>query len=147
MSLPTEIKPATAQLGKIKLSVASLLLTATCSSLATAEPMALRCSYTQASYGAAYMAQPESRACPQDRCYYDLRFDTDNGSASVNAATDYSLTVSDSHFQLDRQKRNIVVEGIDKDQFLVNRQDLSYSSRKSTPPGVTLETAGQCQPL
>ncbi|MEH6651410.1 MAG: hypothetical protein V7707_15395 [Motiliproteus sp.] len=147
MTQSTAIKPATALSGKIKLSVASLLLTVTCSTLATAEPMALRCSYTQASFNASYMTQPESRVCPQDRCYYDLRFDTDSGSAAVNAATDYSLTVSDSHFQLDRQKRNIVVGGIDEDQFMINRQDLSYSSRKSTPPGVTLETVGQCQPL
>ena len=115
--------------------------------LTLAEPMALRCSYTEASFNASYMDKAETRACPKDRCYYDLRFDTDTGSASVNGVEGYTLKVTEAHYQLGRQKRNIIVGGTDRDNFVVNQADLSYSSIKSTQPGVTLKTNGQCQPL
>ncbi|MEH6470955.1 MAG: hypothetical protein V7752_06855 [Halopseudomonas sp.] len=130
-----------------KLTACSLFLAASLPSLAMAEPIALRCVYTQASFNAAYMSQAETRACPQSRCFYDLRFDTESGTGSVNAVEGYALTIDDSRYQLDRQAKNVIVGGVDSASFTVNRQDLRYSSIKSTPPGVSLETVGQCQPV
>ena len=128
-----------------KYTVCGLLLA---TSLAVqAEPMALRCGYTQATYDAAYMSQPETRDCPTGRCYYDIRFDSAGAMGSVNGVDGYALTVSDASFQLDRQAHNIVVGGTDTASFTINRDDLSYQGSKTTPPGVTVMTQGQCQPL
>ena len=142
---PSLYRPYASNLIAAKLTLGSLLLALP--ALTLAEPIALRCSYVTASFNASYMDKAESRSCPKDRCYYDLRFDTSTGSASINGVEGYALTVTDKDYQLDRQKRNIVVGGIDRDHFVVNQTDLSYSSIKSTPPGVTLTTNGQCQPL
>ncbi len=142
---PSLCRPYARNLIAAKLTLGTLLLALP--ALTLAEPIALRCSYVTASYTASYMDKAESRACPKGRCYYDLRFDTATGSASVNGVEGYALTVTDTAYQLDRQKRNIVVGGMDRDHFVVNQTDLSYSSIKSTPPGVTLSTQGQCQPL
>lgn len=125
--------------------VLSLLVSGLLPSLAQAETMNLRCSYTEVSYSAAYMKQPESRKCPQTRCYYDLRFDTDQTQASVNQATGYELSQSDEQYRLFREMDNPIVEGVDKSAFIINKQDLTYRSRKSTPPDVVIETSGQCE--
>ncbi len=130
-----------------KSTLCGLLLAMGLPGLALAEPMALRCLYTEVSFSAAYMSQPQTRGCPQGRCFYELRFDTAGTSGSVNAVEGYELRVDASHFQLQRQARNRIVAGTDSANFSINRQDLSYRSHKSTPPGVTLETAGQCQPI
>ncbi|WP_421869793.1 hypothetical protein [Motiliproteus sp.] len=128
-----------------KTFVWSLLVSGLLPSLAQAEPMNLRCSYTEASYSAAYMKQPESRKCPQTRCYYDLRFDTEQTQATVNQAEGYQFSQSDEQYKLYREMENPIVEGIDKSAFLINKSDLSYRSRKSTPPDVVIETSGQCE--
>ncbi|MEH6824180.1 MAG: hypothetical protein V7629_09760 [Motiliproteus sp.] len=131
-----------------KLTTCCLLLAASVPVLAIAEPIALRCVYTEVSFSAAYMSQPETRACPQSRCYYELRFDSAGAAEGrVNDVGGYTVTVEDSRYRLVRQAKNIVVGGMDRASFSINRDDLSYSSSKSTPPAVVLETSGQCQPV
>lgn len=123
----------------------SLLLSLGLPVLAHAESIELHCVYTEATFNAAYMSQPETRDCPQNRCFYDLRFDTDGTVGSVNEVAGYLLKVDGNHFQLERRVRNRVVGGEDLASFSINGQDLSYTSVKSTSPGVSLTTAGQCQ--
>ncbi|MFT5722135.1 MAG: hypothetical protein ACI9W6_002459 [Motiliproteus sp.] len=130
-----------------KLTVFSLFLVISLPGFAVAEPLALRCVYTRVTFDAPHMSGPETRVCPQERCVYALRFDTEAAQGSVNGVEGYLLTVDDRHFTLRRQARNRIVGGVDSAYFSVNRNDLSYLSRKSTPPGVSLETRGQCQPI
>ena len=131
----------------IKCTTYSLFIVICLPTWAVAEPLALRCVYTQASFNAPYMSQPETRICPQGRCFYDLRFDTQGTGGSVNAVEGYLLRVDDTGYQLQRQARNRIVEGMDSASFRVNKEDLSYRSIKSTPPGVRLKTTGQCQTI
>ena len=130
-----------------KTMACGLLLLISLPGLTLAEPMALRCVYTEVQFSAPYMSQPETRACPENRCFYELRFDTAGNLGSVNAVEGYELTVDEGFFQLQRQVKNVIVSGTDSGSFRVNSADLSYRSHKTTPPGVMLETTGQCQSI
>ncbi|MFT6915506.1 MAG: hypothetical protein ACJAWL_001815 [Motiliproteus sp.] len=130
-----------------KFTAFGLLLVIGLPGLAVAEPLALRCVYTSVTFNTPYLNRPETRECPEERCVYALRFDTEGTSGSVNAVEGYLISVDDRHFRLRRQARNRIVGGFDRASFSVKRNDLSYRSRKSTPPGVTLETSGQCHPV
>lgn len=130
-----------------KLTAPTLILASLLPALVQAEPINLRCSYTSVVYNASYMKEPETRQCPQGRCYYDVQFDSETGSASVNGKLGYSLSVTDNQYVLDFQEPNPIVDGYNRARFVVNMDDMSYTSSKATPPDVTLGTSGQCQPL
>ena len=112
-----------------------LLLLISLPGLTLAEPMALRCVYTEVEFSAPYMNQPETRACPENRCFYELRFDTSGNQGSVNGVEGYELTVGEGFFQLQRQVKNVIVSGTDSGSFVLIAQTLVTAAIKQHRPG------------
>lgn len=109
-----------------------------------AEPLSLRCHFSESTFSAPFMDAPQTRPCPQADCYYDLDFDSDGGVAMVNGVSGYRVEQGASDVILQRSVRNPIVGGRDSARFSVNRESLSFTSERTTPPSVLLRAAGQC---
>lgn len=130
---------------KILLSACLLLLSVTSSSL-FAETVNLRCFYTEVTYDAPFMDAPEVRQCPEERCFYDLSWDLDTGSASVNGLG-YSLSASEQRVMLVREAANPIMGGMDKATFAVDTDTNEFRAIRHTAPDVRLSLEGQCHSL
>ncbi len=112
-----------------------------------ADSLAWRCVYTEATYSAAFMARPETRSCPQSRCFYDILFDTDAGRGVINGTAGYTAERSANTLVLRRSAPNVVMGGTDTAEFVIDTGTLNFTGRKSTAPSVTVATRGQCSAI
>lgn len=112
--------------------------------LAVAESMGWKCTYTEASFNAAFMSQLEARVCPQAKCAYDIQVDTAAGTGSVNGTMGYTVESSPTRVVLRRNSENAVMGGLDTAVFSVDLETMSFKSKKTTTPSVTVSTKGVC---
>lgn len=126
-----------------KLSTALLLVLVGASQPVWADAMQLRCFYTEATYDAPFMNEPAVRECPEQRCYYDIAFDTDAGVANVNGLP-YQLSISGQRVMLSREAANPVMGGMDKASFSIDLDSKEFRGIRDTAPDVRLTLQGQC---
>ncbi len=131
---------------KASFQVLGALIVGTLAMPVVAEPLSLRCHFTESTFSAPFMVAPQTRPCPQADCYYDLDFDSDGGVAAVvNGISGYRVEQGASDVILQRSVRNPIVKGQDSARFRVNRESLTFSSERTTPPSVSLKAQGQCE--
>ncbi len=107
-----------------------------------AEGMNYSCSYTQASYTAPFMKQPNIRNCPEGRCSYQVQI---NGSmGTVNGVSGFGVDQSNSTIKLSRTAKDPVMGGMDTTVLTINKSDMTFTNVKTTTPSVTLTTQGTC---
>lgn len=128
----------------LKLTLLALPLVSFGTSVAYAEEVQLRCFYTEVSYSAPFMPEPQVRECPESRCYYDISWDADTGAAMVNGL-DYSFSANAERVMLVREAENPVMGGIDKASFSIEQSSLAFRSIRLTSPDVKLTLEGQCE--
>ncbi|MFW1678530.1 hypothetical protein ACFVYJ_12225 [Pontibacter sp. JAM-7] len=109
----------------------------------TAEMLNYSCSYTEASYTAPFHTAPSIRQCPEGKCTYQVMIDGMSGS--VNGVSGFSVSTTDQDLTLKRTAKDPVMGGMDTTVLTINKSDMTFESRKTTTPSVTLTTQGQCQ--
>jgi len=114
------------------------------SSQVMAESISWRCSYQEVTYSAAFMPQPETRSCPKARCNYDVSYDDSKAVATINGTSGYEVTQAGDMLSFMRSEHNIVMGGTDTAEFSINTQTLTFEGQKTTSPGVSISTQGQC---
>ncbi len=129
------------------LSITILAFTMTITELAVAESMVWKCTYTDATYDAAFMSKPETRVCPQTKCSYDIRLDAAAGTGTVNGTMGYAVEKSPTRVVLRRNSENVVMGGLDTAVFTIDLEKMSFKSKKTTTPSVTVSTQGMCAAL
>lgn len=127
------------------LSLSGLVIIVTSSSL-WAEEIELNCSYTEVTYDAPFMAEPSSRQCPEQRCSYNISWNTDTGTASVNGL-DYVFSATPERVLLSREVKNPVMGGMDKSSFSVMPESLTFRGIRHSAPDVKLTLNGTCTVL
>ncbi|GEM_PF-7040736 len=110
---------------------------------AMADMLSYTCSYTEASYTAPFQSSTSIRKCPEGKCTYAIRIDGSYGS--VNGVSGFSVSNSEQGITLQRTAKDPVMGGMDTTVITITKSDMSFESRKTTTPSVTLTTRGQCQ--
>ncbi len=103
------------------------------------------CSYTQVLYNAPFMAEEQSRECPEGRCNYAISYDQQSAQGQVNGVTGYQLETKGERITLFRSQANTIVGGRDSARFIIDTQSGDFVSIKTTSPEVTLTARGRCQ--
>lgn len=110
---------------------------------AAAEMLNYTCSYTEASYTAPFQSAASIRKCPEGKCTYAISID--GGVGSVNGVSGFSVDSNEQSITLQRTAKDPVMGGLDTTVITISKSDMSFESRKTTTPSVTLTTRGQCQ--
>lgn len=129
-----------------KLGLSAALLMIAFSQMVSAETVSLRCFYTEVTYDAPFMAEPAVRQCPEQRCYYDMNWDTDSGVAQINGQP-YELSLKGQRAVLTREVPNPIMGGVDKATFSVDTETWEFRAIRLTNPEVKLQLAGQCESM
>lgn len=127
---------------KIFLSVFGLVVAVTSSTL-MAEEVELNCSYTEVTYDAPFMTGPSTRQCPEQRCSYDISWNTDTGTALVNGLN-YQMSADPERVLLSRTVKNPIMGGVDKSTFSIMLESLKFRGIRHSAPDVKLSLNGHC---